>query len=111
MRGGPSYVKRAEKFIHENYASGIGVTEVACAVGVSKFHLSREFHRCTGITIARAIADVRFERSKALLADGAMNVTQVAEAVGFGSVQAMIRMYRKRLGTTPSAYRKYIDHV
>ena len=35
---------------------------------------------------------MRFERSKALLADGAMNVAQIAEAVGFGSVQAMIGM-------------------
>ena len=111
MRGGPFYVKRAERFIHENYARGIGVDGVACAVGVSKFHLSREFHRCTGITIARAIADVRFERSRALLADGSMSVAQVAEAVGFGSLQAMFRMYRERLDTTPSDYRTYIDHV
>ena len=72
---------------------GAKVDEVACAVGVSEFHLSREFHRCTGINIAGTIADVRFERSKALLADGAMNVTQIAEAVGFGPVQAMIGMY------------------
>lgn len=35
----------------------------------------------------------RSECSKALLADGAINVTQIAEAVGFGSVQVMIGMY------------------
>ena len=110
-QGGPVFIRKAQMFIQENYPSGIGVDEVAKSVGVSKFHLEREYKKHMGQPIARAIADKRFERSRALLAGGDMSVERVAEEVGFASVQPLIRIYKSRLGVTPSYYKKYIDHI
>ena len=49
------------------------------------------------------------EQAKVLLADPAMSVTQVASNMGFSETSSFTTTFRKRMGLTPTAYRRSLE--
>ena len=45
------HVKVALSYLNENYAHAVSLEQVADEVGITKFHLAREFKRYTGQTV------------------------------------------------------------
>jgi AraC-like DNA-binding protein len=80
--------------------------EVCRAVGVSARTLRRRFPAATGMTWSRYVVQSRLLRAMALLAEPGPTVLDVATAVGFESVSAFTRAFRRATGETPTAYRR-----
>jgi len=72
---------------------------------VSKRTLARRFVATTGTTPAEWVAGLRIARAKELLETTKLPVERVAERCGFGSAFALRHHFRKRLETSPTAYR------
>jgi transcriptional regulator GlxA family with amidase domain len=53
----------------------------------------------------------RIDRAKALLERSDWPLARVAERAGFGSLDALHRAFRKRLGATPTEYRARFGHA
>jgi AraC-like DNA-binding protein/ligand-binding sensor protein len=79
---------------------------VARLCGVSEGHLSRLFHRATGLTFREYVAQVRIEHAKALLLHSGKGVTEIAYESGFQSLSQFHRVFRKAFGATPGAMRR-----
>ncbi len=86
-------------------ASRSGVEDVAARAHMSQRTLVRRFRAETGESLAEWVARRRIERARALLEDTDLPVAQVAHDAGFGSVEALRRHFRARVGTSPRAYR------
>lgn len=72
---------------------------------VGSRRLGRLFHAELGITAARWVERVRLEGAQRLLLEG-VGVTMVARRSGFGSDEALRRVFERRLGLTPREFRR-----
>jgi transcriptional regulator GlxA family with amidase domain len=71
----------------------------------------RRFHEYAGETPAAFVEMARIDRAKALLERSDWPLARVAERAGFGSLDALHRAFRKRLGATPTEYRARFGHA
>lgn len=74
---------------------------------VSKYHISREFKKHTGITLHRYIVRNKLELCKKLLEQG-NSVVDVYKHCGLGGYNHMFRVFKKEFGITPMEYCKEI---
>ena len=89
-----------------------GATNAAIAreVGISPFHFIRQFDAVFGETPHQYRTRARLDRAKQLLADGA-SVTETCMEVGFASLGSFSQLFARRVGVSPSAYRRRWVHV
>lgn len=84
---------------------GGGLPGMARAAGLSRFHFLRRFKRATGTTPWRYLIELRLAKAKNLLIDPACSVAEAARLAGFTDPAYFSRLFRKRTGVTPRAYR------
>ncbi|MFJ9415105.1 GlxA family transcriptional regulator [Streptomyces sp. NPDC101227] len=85
-------------------AADHSLAALATRAGLSGRHLTRLFREHTGATPAAYVEAVRLEAAQALLANGE-TATVTARRTGIGSDESLRRLFLRRLGVTPSAYR------
>lgn len=93
-------------YIDNNYAQKISLDSLSEYFFISKYHLSREYHRTYGITINNDITNRRISRAKSSLRFSDDPIEQIAEACGFQDSAYFINVFKKAEGTTPLQYRK-----
>lgn len=92
-------------YIEKNYAQPICEQQVARDCGMSPFEFSRAFRAAHGITFRDYLSDCRLVQSKRLLGIAQVSVSDVAAMAGFNDPSYFARLFRKRTGLSPSAYR------
>jgi AraC-like DNA-binding protein len=101
----PASVRRAERFIEENAVKAIGLTDVACAAGVSARALQMAFRRFRDTTPMAHLRALRLDLARGELARAGRHggsVTAVANAHGFGSLSRFAADYKARYHESPS---------
>ncbi|MFA5949264.1 MAG: bifunctional DNA-binding transcriptional regulator/O6-methylguanine-DNA methyltransferase Ada [Hyphomicrobium sp.] len=79
---------------------------LAAALGMSPYHLHRQFKAITGLTPRGYGAAHRAERVRAELSDKAGSVTDAIYGAGFGSSGRFYEQSNAVLGMTPTAFRQ-----
>jgi AraC family transcriptional regulator len=77
------------------------VPEIARRLGASEGHLSRTFHRATGLRLVEYMARFRAERAREQLCDSDQPVIDIAFACGFRSLSQFNRVFRAQFGVRP----------
>jgi len=90
-----------EAHLHEP----IGLSDLAAAAGLSRFHFSRAFKATTGENPHAFVQKRRIDRAADLLRRGDMPIEAIAQAVGFHGAPQFRRVFRQILSTTPTHYR------
>ena len=103
-------VKLAIDYINSNYSSAITLDELASTIGISKFHLSREFKRLTGQTVFEYLISFRCKIAKRLIKSGS-SVSESALAVGFDNMSYFSRQFKRFYGVLPSQYMKKVKEL
>ena len=100
-------VTLAKNFLDSNYYNtDLNLDEVADAVGLSKYHLCREFNHLYGISPGKYLANLRLQKSCALLLQNRQHtIAEIASMVGFSNDNYFCKVFRKAFGTTPTQYR------
>lgn len=80
--------------------------ELARALGCSPFHLSRVFHRVTGLPLRRHLARLRARAAAERIAAGARDLTRLALELGFVDHAHFTRAFRAEWGLPPSRFRE-----
>ncbi len=100
-------VQACGQYVSAHLAEDLSPPSVAAAFYVSREHLTRIFRKEIGLSFTQYVMVERVEEAKRLLlASPEMTVTEVAEAVGFRTVQHFCRVFRNLVGETPSEYRQ-----
>ena len=76
-------------------------------LNISKYHLSREFTRCTGESIHQYLIRIRVNQAKILLKETTLSVEEIAYQVGIHHASHFIQLFREREGMTPLEFRKH----
>lgn len=95
------FIKKAVIYLGEHYTENITLEDIASYCGVSRFHLAREFKSHTGQTLFEYVNMLRCKKATLMLSEG-MSVTETAYACGYESLSYFSRVYRKRMGVSPS---------
>ena len=98
----PRAVRVAEAFT-ANAADGRTLAAICKNSGASKRTIERLFRQEVGMTFGKWRQQLRLMQAMRLLAEGA-KVTHAALEAGYSTPSAFISMFRKCLGTTPTAY-------
>ena len=101
----PPVITRAKEFIHEHQTENLRLGHVARAVNTSTFYFCKMFKKVTGINFTDYLSRVRIEKSKNLLLNPNLRVSEIAFEVGFQSLTHFNRVFKKILGQSPTEYR------
>lgn len=104
-----SGIRRAIEFIHRHHAERLTLEQVADQACLSKYHFSRLFHQAAGVTFQEYLAHVRIQRARELMTtDPYRSVTRIALEAGFGTLRNCECLFKRVVGTSPSAYRAQV---
>ena len=78
---------------------------LAARVAMSPRHFSRVFAHEFGTTAAQFVERLRIDTARRWLAQSDKGLKEIAECVGFGSVETMNRAFFRRAGELPSRLR------
>jgi AraC family transcriptional regulator len=98
-------IEKALWFIESHFASEITLEDLAKAVGVSRFHITRAFGTATGRSIMRYVRGRRLTEAAKALSNDAPDILSVALDAGYGSHEAFTRAFRDEFGVTPETIR------
>jgi AraC-like DNA-binding protein len=101
----PPVITKAKEFIQEHQTENLRLGHVAKACNTSTFYFCKMFKKITGINFTDYLSRVRIEKSKNLLLNPNLRVSEIAFEVGFQSLTHFNRVFKKILGQSPTEYR------
>ena len=84
--------------------SEFNVEMLAREVGLSRVQLHRKMKDITGVSTSVFIRNLRMKKAAALLQEGKLNISEIADAVGFDSQANFATVFKKFYGVSPSEY-------
>lgn len=91
--------------------STLRIEELAAEAYLSPVQFRRVFHALYGCSPSDYLMQLRLERACDLLRAEVYSVSEAAEQSGFSSVYYFSRVFKKRMGVTPSRYRRHAGDV
>ncbi len=98
-------IRKAQKFIEENFSQRITVDELADMSSLSRRNLERRFKKATSNTVVEYIQRVKIEAAKMSLESTRDNVNEVMYKVGYTDTKAFRTTFKKITGISPIQYR------
>lgn len=96
-------IQRLNQLIEEHLTdASFGVDKLASAIGYSRSHLHRRVLQASGKSVSQYVREFRLEKSLELLKQDHLNISEVADRVGFGSASYFSRTFTEYFGFPPS---------
>lgn len=96
----------ALEYMQANYQREITLEEVARVVNMAKVSFSRYIKRRTGRTYIDTLNDIRLSHASRKLMDSSQIISEIAYACGFNNLSYFNRVFKRRVGYTPKAFRE-----
>ena len=98
-------IERIGRRIETDYAEDITLASLAEQYHVDASYLSRIFSRKYGESIISFLTRVRMEKAAQLMRDESRKLEAIAFLVGYDDYHYFSRVFRKKMGVSPSEYR------
>lgn len=103
-------MQRALDYIDQHLDGDLDLETVSRVAAFSKFHFHRQFTATFELSVHRYVQLARMKlASRRLVSEDAWSVTDIAMDAGYDAPDAFARAFRRRLGQSPSAFRKSPD--
>lgn len=96
-----SLMIRARSFLESHFNEPLALTDIAHALKVSPFYLSHVFSKESDFSLFGYLTALRMNRARDLLAQGTLNVSEVATAVGYDNSHYFAKIFRQHFGHAP----------
>jgi AraC family transcriptional regulator len=108
LRGGlaPWQKRRIERYLHDNLEHCVRVETLADALPLSVSHFCRAFKETFGETPHAHIMRLRLERAQQLMLATEEPLSQIALACGLADQAHLSKLFRRRVGESPSNWRR-----
>ncbi len=94
-----------KSFIETHFFEEIGYADFCERSGLSQSYLCEIFQSIVGVPPTEYLNDVRLQQARRLIRDARLSIKEVAATVGIRDANYFARLFRKRFGITPTAYR------
>jgi len=103
---GQADIARAREFIENHWKEDFDMDRIADAVHLSRYHFARLFKKHTGMTPYSYYQHIKVRELKNALCDKNLSVADAFAACGVEYSGNYARVFRDKVGMTPSQYRK-----
>ena len=101
----PERIHALKQYLDSHYAETIRLDDLGRRAAMSKPHLISEFRKYLGVPPIDYLIDIRMEHARSLLLNRNLSITVVAERVGYPDIYHFSKLFKKRLGHSPSEFR------
>ena len=99
----------AFRYIGEHYCEpDFNLSGLSYAMHVSLSHLSTVFKQTTGNNLSAYVTELRLEKARELLSDMQYSISEVSVLSGYSDAKYFAKLFKKKMGSTPSEYRNLI---
>ncbi|NLD87218.1 MAG: helix-turn-helix transcriptional regulator [Clostridiales bacterium] len=106
-----AHIRRATRYIEENYYRELTVENLASHTGVNRSHLYRIFKSTMGVSVQQYILEYRLSRAKALLFTADLSMSEIAASCGFPDQSHFSRAFKSLYGDSPRMYKKKQENI
>jgi AraC-like DNA-binding protein len=104
-------VFQIKTFLQENIYGELCLQDICAHFNLSKSCICNAFREETGKGIIEYYIDLKIQEAKGLIQKGDMNLSQIAEALGYMSIHHFSRSFKNRTGMSPSTYKKTLGRL
>ena len=101
-----SALRKAERFIWENYTRKISLEEIAAASGLSAPYFSTIFKEEMGKNLFSYLNELRIEKASGMLTKTVVPINEIAESCGFRDQSWFSKIFKCHTGLTPCKFRE-----
>ncbi len=88
-----------------HYEMDFSLDELAARYHISRYYLSHQFKKITGVPLMQYLTMCRLSAARTLLVETDRSVTDILHAVGFSDGSNFSRLFKSKIGQTPQEYR------
>ena len=99
-------ITKAKFLLQESLEQPIDIPQLARQLPMGYSAFRRNFKTVTGLSPNQYHLNLRIERAKELLESTLLNIEEIADQTGFDSIYYFSRIFKKKAGLSPNAYRK-----
>ncbi|GGZ83447.1 AraC family transcriptional regulator [Algibacter mikhailovii] len=96
------------KYISDNYASNIGLEDVANVACMTTNSFCRFFKKTTNKSFTQFLNEIRIRNASRILVQDNLPVSEVCYTVGFNSITNFNKQFKQIMGSTPKSFREAI---
>ncbi|QQO10496.1 helix-turn-helix domain-containing protein [Breznakiella homolactica] len=100
-------LRRAERYIWENFSRKISLPEIAAASGLSAPYFSTIFKEEMGENLSSYLNRLRVEKASHLLTETMLSLSEIAGICGFEDQSWFSKIFKQYMGVSPGKYREY----
>jgi DNA-binding response OmpR family regulator/two-component sensor histidine kinase len=98
-------MERIMRSVNANFSDpDYNVDTMANDVGISRAQLHRKMKEITGVSTGKFLRNLRMEQAARLLREGKINVSQIADHVGYADQAHFSTAFKTHFGQSPSEY-------
>ena len=101
--------ERVKEYLEAHVCDRITVSDVCARFGMSQTGLMRAFKRSTGRTLMDYLTDLKIEEAKKRIRKSTARFTELSEELGFSSVNYFSKVFKARVGMTPTEYSRQVS--
>lgn len=99
------------KYIDDHQFTQLRLKDLASAMNLSSSRLSHIFQTFTGTSPIEYSNQLKIDQARNMLLFTELNISEIAENLGFRSLYYFSRLFKKHTGQSPSDYRKKQDRA
>src|SRR5690606_38416480 len=103
-------IDQAKRWITEHVAEDVTIKKIADHVYMNPTYFSEYFKMQTGETVLDFLTRLRIDYAKELLRDTRLKLHDISGRVGYQDVKYFSKLFKHKLGMTPSQYRESTNH-
>ena len=100
-------VAEVKIYLSEHLSGQLTVHDVCTHFGVGQTALMQKFRRETNQGIMEYFTDLKIEEAKKKIQKTSDSFTEIAESLGFSSVNYFSRVFKSKTGVTPTEYSRH----
>ena len=101
------YVELAIEYIKDMYQKGIGISDIADNIGISRAYLNSSFQKELGMSAQTFLIDYKMHKAASLLVSTSLSVKEIANNVGYEDQLVFSKAFKKKFGMSPKNYKTH----
>ena len=99
-------IEKVVEYLIQHFDKKVTLSDVAKLANMTEVSFSRFFKANTGITFIDNLLEIRIANASRLLIDTSQNITEIAYNCGFNNISNFNRLFKKKKGCAPKAFRE-----
>lgn len=105
------YVELAIEYIKTMYQQGIGISDIADNIGISRAYLNSAFQKELGMSAQKFLIDYRMHKAANLLVSTSLSVKEIANQVGYDDQLVFSKAFKKKFEMSPKNFKIHKEKV